>query len=230
MFFAPAQIAADFATWLPAQPGEEDRGWTRRVHAATRDGASDQHAQRPVARDLGRHETVGDDDRRAPDGARIATPKPELCPNWQVFTGANGGNTTTLNSDSYGVAMNLTFGAVLEAYQVGVCNHYPPDQGIAFTNVTIRDANGANVAPGWTTDRHPVSPSCNANGTGTGATTNLTWCIPADASGIACTGYCGETIDDGCGGTIRCPACPACPNGYKTCPDGSCVVRGALCP
>ena len=105
-----------------------------------------------------------------------------MCPNWQVFTGANGGNTTTLNSDSYGVAMNLTFGAVLEAYQVGVCNHYPPDQGIAFTNVTIRDANGANVAPGWTTDRHPVSPSCNANGTGTGATTNLTWCIPAAAT------------------------------------------------
>jgi len=62
-----------------------------------------------------------------------------VCPNWQVFTGANGGNTTTLNSDSYGVAMNLAFGAVLEAYQVSVCNHYPPDQGIAFTNVTIRD-------------------------------------------------------------------------------------------
>src|SRR6266568_4074887 len=49
-----------------------------------------------------------------------------VCSNWQVLTSAANGGQTTLNTASYGEVLDWDFAGALEAYNVNVCQEYPP--------------------------------------------------------------------------------------------------------
>jgi hypothetical protein len=149
-----------------------------------------------------------------------------VCAAWQVLTSVANGPQTTLNTDSYGEVLNWDFSGVLEAYNVNVCQQYPPDNGITFSNVTVRDVNGTTVQPAWSSDLLSVTPACGRTASFTNTTATINWCIPLSA-GAACGTACGTTAPDGCGGTVTCPACHQCPG--SVCSNGTCCPANGRC-
>ncbi len=143
-----------------------------------------------------------------------------VCSNWQVLTSAANGGQTTLNTASYGEVLDWDFAGALEAYNVNVCQEYPPDNGITFQNVTVRNASGATVQPSWSTQLLTVTPACSRSASFTNTSATINWCVPLSA-GAACGDACDTTAPDGCGGTVTCPACPP-PTGCDTCP--TCII------
>jgi hypothetical protein len=122
-----------------------------------------------------------------------------VCATWQVQTSIAGGASTTLNTDSYGDAMDWAFGGAFEVYALDTCTQLPPTSGITFDNLTVQAVGGGNITPQWLPTVTSVTPSCNYSvTTNTPSTLTLKWCVPA-----TCSNRCG-TISNGCGGTITC--------------------------
>jgi hypothetical protein len=143
-----------------------------------------------------------------------------VCSSWQVLTSVANGAQTTLNTNSYGEVLDWDFAAALEAYNVNLCQQYPPDSRVTFQNVTVRNVSGATVQPSWSTTLFAASPECGRNASFTSTSATINWCIPRSA-GAACGGACDTTAPDGCGGTVTCPACPP-PSGCESCP--TCLI------
>ncbi len=63
------------------------------------------------------------------------------CATWDVLSVdlSTGGNTTLANTPSQGQVFNWAFGGVLEAYYIDRCDDYPPDEHLAFQDVTVFD-------------------------------------------------------------------------------------------
>jgi hypothetical protein len=63
------------------------------------------------------------------------------CATWDVLSVdlSTGGNTTLGNTPSQGQIFNWAFGGVLEAYYIDRCDDYPPDEHLAFQDVTVFD-------------------------------------------------------------------------------------------
>jgi hypothetical protein len=65
------------------------------------------------------------------------------CPAWNVLSVdlSTGESTTLGNTPSQGQIFNWAFGGVLEAYYIARCDDYPPDEQLAFDDVTVFDEN-----------------------------------------------------------------------------------------
>jgi hypothetical protein len=133
-----------------------------------------------------------------------------VCASWQVFTSAAGGGQTTLNTDAYGDVINRDFSGALEVFNLNSCDQYPPNQTVTYSSVVVHDINGNtnNMQGLWYGIFYGQNPSCSVNANWSSSTATITWCIPSTAN---CDGHCGQTVSDGCGGTVNCPGFHGCP-------------------
>jgi hypothetical protein len=84
-----------------------------------------------------------------------------VCSQWQVYTGDwTNGRHSTLNTTAFGNRMGWAFGAVLEVYDIGACNHYPASGSIPFTNIQVRNTGYQQIYPLWHTGWTSDSPQC----------------------------------------------------------------------
>ncbi len=149
-----------------------------------------------------------------------------VCATWRVQASATTGVSTTLDTDSYGEALDRTFAGALEVYAVGECGQLPASGSVAFRGLGVRAVGGNALAPAWSPDVWNVTPTCSYGVVTDAAASSvmLRWCRPA-----TCAGLCGQVTDD-CGGTLTCPPCTAtggCKRGYKCCKPGA--TQCALC-
>jgi hypothetical protein len=73
-----------------------------------------------------------------------------VCAKWDVLTRDDTtGESTTLHTTSYGLPMNWAFAGVLEVWDIDHCAGLVPDGQMRFSNVVVRDLNGAPVRPAW---------------------------------------------------------------------------------
>jgi hypothetical protein len=83
-----------------------------------------------------------------------------ICTNWKIVTrDAVTARQTTLDTEGYGQAFDWVFGAVLEAYGVSQCGHYPASGDETFSDIVVL----APQTPLTSTStvhslRHPWSP------------------------------------------------------------------------
>ena len=153
-----------------------------------------------------------------------------VCANWQVLTSIAGGAQTTFNTDAANEPLNWSLAAVYEAYNVDFCNQHSPSNSVTFSNVTVRNVGGTPVTPSWVENYYNPSPACDVGfNSPSSSTATISWCAP----NATCTpDTCEQTLPDGCGGTVTCPACHHCAPGTIDCNgDGTfCVRPPAVCP
>ncbi|ACG74794.1 hypothetical protein AnaeK_3581 [Anaeromyxobacter sp. K] len=127
-----------------------------------------------------------------------------VCTGIQVQTSTASGSSTTLNTSSYGYAMDWLVAGALEVYNMDDCRKYPAGRGVTFGNLSFNAVGGGSVAPIWTTTvASALAPECNYSVTNSPASSSVTlnWCTPASP---ACNGITCGAIPDGCGGSFWC--------------------------
>jgi len=79
---------------------------------------------------------------------------------WKITSkDVDTGVSTVLNHAADGKAYTLAQGAVLEAYGVSQCAHYPTDGDITFDQLVVRRGS-TTVSPAYDPKQWSVSPSC----------------------------------------------------------------------
>jgi hypothetical protein len=87
-----------------------------------------------------------------------------VCADWVIRTeDLTIGQSTTLNTSSYGARATLAVSGALEVYDVPHCAGLPADGVVSFTNVTVRDVSGATIVPSWS--RIVAAPLCGLGAT-----------------------------------------------------------------
>jgi hypothetical protein len=80
---------------------------------------------------------------------------------WSVVTeDTTLGASTTLPADDVTSSFTCIYGGVLEAYSVSECSQFPASRLLMFENIVLRDENGDQLEPSWTTFVNSVDPSC----------------------------------------------------------------------
>ncbi|WP_394832421.1 hypothetical protein LVJ94_38520 [Pendulispora rubella] len=79
---------------------------------------------------------------------------------WKITsTDVNTGVSTVLNHANDGKVYTQAQGAVLEAYSVSQCAHYPTDGDITFSQLVVRRGS-TTLSPAYGPKRWSVSPTC----------------------------------------------------------------------
>lgn len=83
------------------------------------------------------------------------------CTRWTITsTDQTTGQSTTLNTVSYGQLFNWYFGGVMEVYGVSACAQLPASGSITFTNVRVYDTSNVLVQPTWHSVVASNAPRC----------------------------------------------------------------------
>src|SRR5262249_52525279 len=74
-----------------------------------------------------------------------------ICSNWRIVTRDQSTNqASVLDTQSWGVALNWVFPAVMEVYGVAACNEYPASGRLAFYDQFFTTVAGASATTaGW---------------------------------------------------------------------------------
>jgi hypothetical protein len=134
-----------------------------------------------------------------------------VCNLISIYTAVAGGSpSTTLVTNSLGESLMFSLGGVYERYYVTECSQGSQSESITFSNIYLQNAAGQVITPTWKEDYWAPNPACNAAfGSPSSSTVTLSWCVPHNP----CTpSTCGQTLSDGCGGQVICPACCRLPN------------------
>jgi len=99
-----------------------------------------------------------------------------VCSTWNVNT-VSGSASSGFNVTAFNEPMNFEAGGALESYYVTGCTQYSTDAGVAFTNVTAHDVNGALLTPIWSENVDPGA-TCYESGSASGGSSariTLSW-------------------------------------------------------
>jgi hypothetical protein len=134
-----------------------------------------------------------------------------LCNTWLIQTlDQNTNQTSTLQTASWGVALNWVFPAVMEVYGVSACNDFPASGQLTFSNQAYTTVSGSTGTSGsWGLSLGSVTPSCGYGGQNSGSNVTLDFTgggsasVTSDASGnfaASCNGISlnGSVLDASC--------------------------------
>ena len=134
-----------------------------------------------------------------------------LCENWLIQTlDQNTNQTSTLSTESWGVALNWVFPAVMEVYGVSACNYFPASGKLTFSNQGYTTVGGTSAtSASWGLGLGSVTPSCGYGGQNNGSSLTLDFTsagsqsVSSDSSGnysASCsnTSLSGSTLSSSC--------------------------------
>jgi hypothetical protein len=97
-----------------------------------------------------------------------------ICQSWSIETlDQNTGESAVLQTQSWGVALNWVFAAVLEVYGVASCSDLPTSGSLAFDNQAYTTVSGGAPSANWQLNVGQVSPPCGYGGTAAGSSVTL---------------------------------------------------------
>ncbi|MGH8213072.1 MAG: hypothetical protein ACRESC_06475 [Gammaproteobacteria bacterium] len=135
--------------------GFNDNGWTIASWNCCRNGRALHSA--PVA------VSTGDTILGRMKGVRCASGS---CALWSILSSdVTSGESTTLNTSSYGQVFDWIFGGVLEAYGVSQCGHFPNATTEDFTGISVKHGNRPFTPP-WQQMLIANSPACGYSAAG----------------------------------------------------------------
>jgi hypothetical protein len=107
-----------------------------------------------------------------------------LCNDWLIETlDQNTNQASSLQTESWGVALNWVFPAVMEVYGVTACNDFPASGKLAFFDqayTTVAGSSGTSAS--WSLGLGSVTPSCGYAGQNSGSTVTLDFTAAGSAS------------------------------------------------
>ena len=134
-----------------------------------------------------------------------------LCNNWLIETlDQNTNQTSSLQTESWGVALNWVFPAVMEVYGVSACNYFPASGQLTFSNQAFTTVSGSSgTSASWGLGLGSVSPNCGYGGQNNGSSVTLDFTsagsatVSSDSSGNfagSCNGLSlhGSVLDASC--------------------------------
>jgi hypothetical protein len=134
-----------------------------------------------------------------------------LCDQWVIETlDQTTGASSVLQTESWGVALNWVFPAVLEVYGVSACNQLPASGKLAFYDQSFTTVSGTTgTTAAWSLGLGNVQPACSYGGQIDGASVTLDFTGAGSSSGppsggggfaSSCTGIklAGSTLSASC--------------------------------
>jgi hypothetical protein len=131
-----------------------------------------------------------------------------LCNNWVIETLDQTTNqSSVLQTESWGVALNWVFPAVMEVYGVTQCSDFPASGHLTFFNQDYTTVSGTNgTTANWSLGLGSVSPGCSYGGQINGSSVTLDFTAASSGSGFgdnfaaSCNGIAlgGSTLSASC--------------------------------
>ncbi len=112
-----------------------------------------------------------------------------LCQNWLIETLDQTTNqSSVLQTESWGVALNWVFPAVMEVYGVSACNDFPASGKLTFFDQAYTTVSGSSgTSAGWSLGLGSVSPACSYGGQNNGSSLTLDF-TAAGSAGVTSDG------------------------------------------